>query len=83
MVSATLNSTTAQESLTAIFTRTLARLSGFIRRRISDQDEAEDIVQDWFSELVEAYRLPAPIEQVSACSRRAASTTSTTRGLAS
>jgi RNA polymerase sigma factor (sigma-70 family) len=42
------------------------RLRNFIRRRVIDQDEAEDILQDVFEELVEAWRLPDPIEQVGA-----------------
>ena len=42
------------------------RLRNFIRRRVVDQDEAEDILQDVFEELVEAWRLPDPIEQVGA-----------------
>jgi RNA polymerase sigma factor (sigma-70 family) len=42
------------------------RLRSFIRRRVIDQDEAEDILQDVFEELVEAWRLPDPIEQVGA-----------------
>ncbi|MCP3707320.1 sigma-70 family RNA polymerase sigma factor [Paraburkholderia sp. CNPSo 3274] len=42
------------------------RLRNFIRRRVIDQDEAEDILQDVFEELVQAWRLPDPIEQVGA-----------------
>lgn len=42
------------------------RLRNFIRRRVFDQDEAEDILQDVFEELVEAWRLPEPVEQVGA-----------------
>ena len=42
------------------------RLSNFIRRRVSDAGDAEDILQDVFYELVEAYRLMQPIEQVGA-----------------
>ncbi|RDU94702.1 RNA polymerase sigma factor [Trinickia dinghuensis] len=42
------------------------RLRNFIRRRVIDQDEAEDILQDVFEELVEAWRLPDPLEQVGA-----------------
>jgi RNA polymerase sigma factor (sigma-70 family) len=42
------------------------RLRNFIRRRVVDQDEADDILQDVFEELVEAWRLPDPIEQVGA-----------------
>src|SRR5215469_15079250 len=42
------------------------RLRNFIRRRVADRGDAEDILQDVFSELVEAYRLMQPIEQVGA-----------------
>ena len=42
------------------------RLGGFIRRRVADMGDAEDILQDVFFELVEAWRLPDPIEQVGA-----------------
>ncbi|QGZ65535.1 RNA polymerase sigma factor [Paraburkholderia acidisoli] len=42
------------------------RLRNFIRRRVIDQDEAEDILQDVFEELVGAWRLTDPIEQVGA-----------------
>lgn len=43
-----------------------ARLRNFIRRRVADPLDAEDILQDVFAELVEAYRLMKPIEQVGA-----------------
>src|SRR5215469_8111152 len=43
-----------------------SRLRNFIRRRISDPSDIEDILQDVFSELVEAYRLMKPIEQAGA-----------------
>jgi RNA polymerase sigma factor (sigma-70 family) len=46
--------------------RERGRLRNFIRRRVADEAEAEDILQDVFYELVEAYRLMKPIEQVSA-----------------
>lgn len=46
--------------------RERARLRNFIRRRVIDQDEAEDILQDVFEELVGAWRLTDPIEQVGA-----------------
>src|SRR5437762_3481620 len=46
--------------------RERARLRNFIRRRVPDREDAEDILQDVFSELVEAYRLMKPIEQVGA-----------------
>lgn len=40
------------------------RLRNFIRRRVPDPADAEDIVQDVFYELVEANRLLMPIEHV-------------------
>src|SRR3974377_2167095 len=43
-----------------------ARLRNFIRRRVPDPLDAEDILQDVFAELVEAYRLMKPIQQVGA-----------------
>src|SRR4029077_7081553 len=42
------------------------RLRKFIRRRVVSEGDVEDILQDVFYELVEAYRLMKPIEQVSA-----------------
>jgi RNA polymerase sigma factor (sigma-70 family) len=41
-----------------------SRLRNFIRRRVPDSRDAEDIVQDVFYELVEANRLLMPIEHV-------------------
>ena len=46
--------------------REQARLRNFIRRRVDDESDADDILQDVFYELVEAYRLMQPIEQVGA-----------------
>jgi RNA polymerase sigma factor (sigma-70 family) len=43
-----------------------SRLRNYIRKQVLDPDAAEDILQDVFSELIEAYRLLKPIEQVSA-----------------
>lgn len=42
------------------------RLRNFIRRRVADPGDAEDILQDVFYELVAAYRLMQPVEQVGA-----------------
>jgi RNA polymerase sigma factor (sigma-70 family) len=42
------------------------RLHEFIRRRVDNQGDAEDILQDVFYEFVEAFRLMKPIEQASA-----------------
>jgi RNA polymerase sigma factor (sigma-70 family) len=46
--------------------REQSRLRNFIRSRVTDDSDAEDILQDVFYELIEAYRLMKPIEQVSA-----------------
>ena len=46
--------------------RERGRLRNFIRRRVPDEADAEDILQDVFYELVEAYRLMKPIEQAGA-----------------
>jgi RNA polymerase sigma factor (sigma-70 family) len=46
--------------------REKARLRNFIRRRVADQSDAEDILQEVFYELLETYRLMKPIEQVGA-----------------
>jgi len=54
------------ERLTETISRERGRLRNFIRKRVADEEDAEDILQDVFYELVEAYRLMKPIEQVSA-----------------
>src|SRR6266852_6264314 len=41
-----------------------SRLRNFIRRRVPDPSDVEDIVQDVFYKLVEANRLLMPIEHV-------------------
>ncbi len=43
-----------------------SRLLRFIERRVPDPNEAEDILQDVFAELVESYRLLKPVEQAAA-----------------
>lgn len=42
------------------------RLRNFIRKRVPVEGDVEDILQDVFFELVEAYRLMKPVEQVGA-----------------
>jgi RNA polymerase sigma factor (sigma-70 family) len=64
--------TERDNDITATVVRERTRLVNFIRRRIRDPDDAEDILQDVFHEFVQAYRLPAPIEQASAWLFRAA-----------
>src|SRR5438309_12103147 len=46
--------------------RERGRLRNFIRRRVPDAGDAEDILQDVFYALVEASRLMQPLEQVTA-----------------
>jgi RNA polymerase sigma factor (sigma-70 family) len=43
-----------------------SRLRSFIRKHVADTSEAEDVLQDVFYELLEAYRLMKPIEHVTA-----------------
>jgi len=43
-----------------------ARLGSFIRRRVPDPGEADDILQEVFYELVAAYRLFQPVEEAGA-----------------
>jgi RNA polymerase sigma factor (sigma-70 family) len=52
--------------LSDVIQREYRRLFQFIRKRVGDPGDAEDILQDVFSELIEAYRLMQPIEQVGA-----------------
>ncbi|UTW61944.1 sigma-70 family RNA polymerase sigma factor [bacterium SCSIO 12741] len=54
------------EKIRDTFKKEEGRLLNFIRKRVPDQVEAEDILQDVFYQLVEAYRLMKPIEQVTA-----------------
>jgi RNA polymerase sigma factor (sigma-70 family) len=46
--------------------RDYSGLRSFIRKRVADQSDAEDILQEVFYELVEAYRMMKPVEQVTA-----------------
>src|SRR5437868_7113945 len=48
------------------FEREQSRLRSFIRRRVADSRDAEDILQEVFTELVEAYRMFQTIDQVGA-----------------
>lgn len=52
--------------ISAAVRREGGRLRRFIRRRVLDAAEADDIVQEVLYELVSAYRLLQPIEQVGA-----------------
>jgi RNA polymerase sigma factor (sigma-70 family) len=52
------------QRISDVVTREQSRLRNFIRRRVPDPGDAEDILQDVFYELVEANRLLMPIEHV-------------------
>jgi len=54
------------DAVTDVVIKERSRLLNFIRRRVSDPLDAEDILQDVWSELVEANRLLMPIEHVTA-----------------
>src|SRR5579872_5173202 len=46
--------------------REQARLRQFIRKHVRDDGDAEDIFQEVFYELVDAYRVMKPVEKVGA-----------------
>ena len=50
--------------ISEVVKRERSRLHNFIRRRVPDPRDAEDILQDVFYELVEANRLLMPIEHI-------------------
>src|SRR6266567_3265339 len=52
------------QRISDVVTREQSRLRRFIRRRVPDPRDAEDILQDVFFKLVEANRLLMPIEHV-------------------
>src|SRR3982074_237547 len=54
------------QRISEVVQREQPRLRNFIRKRVPYEGDAEDILQDVFFELVEAYRLMKPVEQVGA-----------------
>jgi len=52
------------QRISEVVEREQSRLRHFIRRRVPDPRDAEDVLQDVFAELVEANRLLMPIEHV-------------------
>ena len=54
------------QRITEVVKREQSRLKNFIRKRVADSADAEDILQDVFYELVEAYRLLKPVDLVGA-----------------
>lgn len=58
--------TDRDQRITEAVVRERGRLLTFIRRRVPTPADAEDVLQDVFFDLLEAYRLPEPIEQIGA-----------------
>jgi RNA polymerase sigma factor (sigma-70 family) len=56
--------TEQERKISAIIAETRIRLRNFIRRRVPELADAEDVLQEVFCELVEANRLLMPIEHV-------------------
>jgi DNA-directed RNA polymerase specialized sigma24 family protein len=54
------------QQISEAIAREQGRLRNFIRKRVADQGEAEDVLQDVFYELIEAYRMMSPVEEASA-----------------
>src|SRR3982750_974446 len=54
----------SDQRISEVVEREQSRLRSFIRRRVPDPRDAEDILQDVFYKLVEANRLLMPIEHV-------------------
>jgi len=52
--------------ISEVIQRERRRLLNFIRKHVGDEGDAEDILQDVFYELIAAYRLMQPVEQVGA-----------------
>src|SRR4051794_6027414 len=62
---ASINPMTEQDRQTSeIIAEERSRLRNFIRRRVPDPSDVEDLVQEVFFELVEANRLLMPIDHV-------------------
>lgn len=57
--------TQQNDRIAATLQKERSRLLNFIKHRVADVNDAEDVLQDVFSQLVEANRLMTPIEQVS------------------
>jgi RNA polymerase sigma factor (sigma-70 family) len=58
--------TDQDERIAEVIARERKRLGSFIRRRVPDPGDAEDILQDVFYELVESFRMARPVEQLGA-----------------
>ncbi len=71
-LNAHLTSSAQDREIDATVRRERGRLLAFIRRRVLDATEAEDVLQEALYELVAAYRLMQPVEQAGAWLMRVA-----------
>ena len=71
-LNADLTSSAQDREIDATVRRERGRLLAFIRRRVFDAAEAEDVLQEALYELVAAYRLMQPVEQAGAWLMRVA-----------
>ena len=71
-LNADLTSSAQDREIDATVRRERGRLLAFIRRRVLDTAEAEDVLQEALYELVAAYRLMQPVEQAGAWLMRVA-----------
>jgi RNA polymerase sigma factor (sigma-70 family) len=67
-----MTTTDRDDRIARAFERERARLAAFVRRRVANAQDAEDVLQDVFAALVEANRRLMPIEHVTAWLFRAA-----------
>lgn len=67
-----LSASSQDSEIASVVRRERGRLLSFIRKRVADAAEAEDVLQEAFYELVAAYRLMQPVEQVGAWLMRVA-----------
>jgi RNA polymerase sigma factor (sigma-70 family) len=58
--------TERDRQITAIIASEASRLRNFIRKRVPNEADAEDLLQEVFFEVIEAYRLMEPVRQWSA-----------------
>jgi RNA polymerase sigma factor (sigma-70 family) len=66
MVSRDLTIGEQDKMIAAAVERDKPRLRSFIRKRVLDMGDAEDVLQDVFYELTSAYRMMKPVEEVTA-----------------
>ena len=64
--------TDQDRQISEIISKERSRLRNFIRKRVANEADAEDLLQEVFFEVIEAYRLMEPVQQWSAWMYRVA-----------